>query len=97
MDEAISEIKNSIEILEKIINKKIKHFAYPYGGKNEASTREYEITKNLKLNSAVTTNIYPVNSNKLFSLPRIYVGKNANEKVIRSHLTGFYNFVSKFI
>ena len=97
MDEAISEIKNSIEILEKIINKKIKHFAYPYGGKNEANSREYEITKNLKLNSAVTTNIYPVNSNKLFSLPRIYVGKNANEKVIRSHLTGFYNFVSKFI
>ena len=67
MDEAISDIKNSIEILEQIINKKIKHFAYPYGSKNEANTREYEITRNITLNSAVTTNIYPVNSNKLFS------------------------------
>ena len=96
-EKKIFEIENSNQILENLLNKKIKHFSYPYGGKNEANTNEYKIVQNLKLNSAVTTRIYPPDHNKLFSLPRIYVGKNANEKVIRSHLTGFYNFISKFI
>ena len=39
----IFEIENSNQILENLLNKKIKHFAYPYGGKNEANTNEYEI------------------------------------------------------
>lgn len=96
-EEKIFDIEKANQILEKLLNKKIKHFAYPYGGKNEASKNEYEVAQNLKLNSAVTTRTYPANYKRLFSLPRIYVGKNANEKVIRSHLTGFYNFISKFI
>jgi len=95
--EAISDISKSAEIIESIIKKKVKHFAYPYGGIEQAGKREYDIIKNLNFKSGVTSVAYPVNSNKLFSLPRINVAKNANEKEIQNHLSGFYNLAYKFL
>ena len=65
--------------------------------KEHASLREYNIIKNLEFNSAVTGQVLPIKSYNLFSLPRIYVGKNTCEKTLINHLSGFYNLINKFI
>ena len=90
------EVKQSIEILEKLVNHKIKHFAYPYGGANEASEREYDLLKSFNLLSAVTSISHPIKKINLFALPRIYVGANTCEKSLINHISGFYNFLYKF-
>ena len=95
-DEAIDDICKCTKILENLLKHKVKHFAYPYGGVDQADTREYDIIKNLNFNSAVTDRVYPIKDHNLFSLPRIGVGRNANEKEINNHLTGFYNLAFKF-
>ena len=64
---------------------------------DQANTREYDIIKDLNFNSAVTDRVYPIKDDNLFSLPRIGVGKNANENEINNHLTGFYNLAFKFL
>jgi len=91
------EINKSLEILEDLLNHKIKHFCYPYGGKTHASTREYNIIEKLNLSSAVTSRIYPIKCYNPFSLPRIYVDKNICDKALMNHLSGFYNLVNKFL
>lgn len=53
--EAESEIMTSKKELEHQLNKKVKHFAFPFGSENEAGTREYEIAKSIGFDSIVTT------------------------------------------
>ena len=95
-NELIFEVEKSLEILEDLLNHKIKHLSYPYGGTREASVREYNLVKNLNISSAVTSRAYPIKEVDLFSLPRIYVGQNTCEKSVINHLSGFYNLVHKF-
>jgi len=96
-DEVKYEITKSLEVLENLINRKVKHFAYPFGGKDQVSTREYNIIEDMNFNSAVIGSVYPLKDHNFFSLPRIYVGKNACEKTLINHLSGFYNLASKLI
>ena len=96
-NEAIYDICKCTKILENLLKHKVKHFAYPFGGKDQVSTREYNIIEKLNLSSAVTSRIYPIKYYNPFSLPRIYVGKNICDKVLMNHLSGFYNLVNKFL
>ena len=91
------EVNKSLEILEDLLNHKIKHFCYPYGGKKQVSVREYNIIEKLNLSSAVIGRAYPIKRYNLFSLPRIYVGKNICNKTLINHLSGFYNLANKFL
>ena len=91
------EVNKSLKILENLLDHKIEHFCYPYGGQKQASDREYKIIEELNFSSAVTGRVYPINKSDLFSLPRIYIGKNVCDKAIMNHTSGFYNLVSKFI
>ena len=91
------EINKSLEVLEGLLNHKIKHFCYPYGGKNQASVREYNIIEKANFDSAVTGRVYPIKHYNPFSLPRIYVGKNICDKALLNHLSGFYNLANKFL
>ena len=95
--ELIFEVKKSLEILEDLLDHKIKHLSYPYGGVKEVSVREYNLVKNLNMSSAVTSRAYPVKEVDLFSLPRIYIGQNTCEKSVINHLSGFYNLIHKFL
>ena len=90
------EIKKSLEILEKILEHKIEHFAYPYGGKNEVSLRECKIIENLDFISGVTGKVFSMKHDDPFHLPRIYIGENTCEKTLTNHLSGFYNLANKF-
>jgi peptidoglycan/xylan/chitin deacetylase (PgdA/CDA1 family) len=96
-DEVKYEITKSLEVLENLINRKVKHFAYPFGGKDQVSTREYNLIEGMNFDSAVIGSVYPIKDCNFFSLPRIYVGKNTCEKTLVNHLSGFYNLASKLI
>jgi len=96
-DEVKYEITKSLEVLENLINRKVKHFAYPFGGKDQVSTREYNVIEDMNFDSAVIGSVYPIKDCNFFSLPRIYVGKNTCEKTLINHLSGFYNLVSKLL
>ena len=96
-DEVKFEIKKSLEILEKLLNRKIKHFAYPFGGKDHVSIREQKMIENMNFETAVIGSVYPIKDYNFFSLPRIYVGKNTCEKTLINHLGGFYNLAGKLI
>ena len=97
-DEEIQEEANkSLEVLENLLNHKVKHFCYPYGGKNHAFEREYNIIKKLNFTSAVTGRVFPINDYNVFSLPRIYIGKNMCDKTLINHLNGFYNLTYRFL
>jgi len=91
------EVNKSLKILEDLLDHKIEHFCYPYGGQEQASDREFKIIKELNFSSAVTGRVYPINKCNLFSLPRIYVGKNICDKTLMNHTSGFYNLANKFI
>ena len=94
-DEVKYEITKSLEILENLFNHKVKHFAYPFGGKAQVSIREYNIIEDMDFDSAVIGSVYPIKDCNFFSLPRIYVGKNTCEKTLINHLSGFYNLANK--
>ena len=96
-DEVKYEVTKSLEVLEKLINRKVKHFAYPFGGKDQVSTREYNVIEDMNFDSAVIGSVFPIKDCNFFSLPRIYVGKNTCEKTLINHLSGFYNLASKLI
>ena len=96
-DEVKYEVIKSLEVLENLINRKVKHFAYPFGGKDQVSTREYNVIEDMNFDSAVIGSVYPIKDCNFFSLPRIYVGKNTCEKTLINHLSGFYNLASKLI
>jgi peptidoglycan/xylan/chitin deacetylase (PgdA/CDA1 family) len=49
------EIINSKKEIESKLNKKISHFAFPFGSENEAGQREYQIAKSVGFDSIVTT------------------------------------------
>jgi len=90
------EIKKSEEILEKLLNHKVKHFAYPFGGIKQASDREYKLIEKSNFTSAVTGRVYPIKNSDFYSLPRIYVGTNINEHGLMNHINGFYSLINKF-
>lgn len=68
------EIVGANEEIEKVINKKIEHFAYPFGSSNEIGQREFDIVKSLGFKTTTTTRrgtIYQEHVNHLECLPRI--------------------------
>jgi peptidoglycan/xylan/chitin deacetylase (PgdA/CDA1 family) len=94
-EECIEEIKISKEILENLTARKINHFSYPYGTKNDAGKREFKIVKDLGFKSGVTTCVGTLSKNKLFNLPRIHINQKANERILTIKLSFFYFLYKK--
>ena len=89
-EDCINEIKKSKEILEDLINIKIKHFSYPYGSKSDAGEREFEIVEALGFKSATTTSVGRVDKKKLFNLPRIHINQKTNNTNLKLKLSPYY-------
>ena len=75
-----------------LINRKINHFSYPYGSKNDAGKREFELVENLGFRSAVTTSVGILSKKKLFNLSRIHINQKVNEKILKLKLSVYYYF-----
>jgi len=85
-EEIINEIVEANKEIEEKIDKKIEHFAYPFGSSNEVGKREMEIVKKLNFKTVTTTrngNIYL--EHKDFAnccLPRVMLTENFDVKQI---------------
>ena len=94
-EECIQEIKKSKEILENLLNCEISHFSYPYGTKNDASEREFQLAEELGFKSAVTTSVEVLSKRNLFNLPRIHINEKVNERILKFKLSIYYIFYKK--
>lgn len=73
-NQVVAEIIESHELIESKINKKVNHFAYPFGSKHEVKKREMDIVKRLKLKTATTArygSVYHQHKKYLERLPRV--------------------------
>ena len=89
--ESSLEILNSKNFIEKKINHKVKHFAYPYGTSFDFGIREMNTLKNFGFKTAVTT--MPHNKKKsIYSLPRLAVDRSTNIDNINSKINDAESF-----
>jgi len=99
-DMVLSEINDSIAVIENRIGKEVSHMAYPYGRSFAVGPREYKIASQSKLKTAFTTqsgNIFKHHSNRLYSLPRIEMREEWNEEYLDLYLHGFTPFLHKIV
>jgi peptidoglycan/xylan/chitin deacetylase (PgdA/CDA1 family) len=75
------EIETSKNILEKIIERKVSLFAYPFGSKRDFNMHTIKIIKNAGFLSAYeNTGLLVTNRSNTLSLPRINIRENTVEK-----------------
>ncbi|RXK80446.1 hypothetical protein EST62_12720 [Chlorobaculum sp. 24CR] len=77
--DAWKEIENSKTKIQDKISLRVEHFCYPFGGSDEASSREYNMATEMGFKTATTTvggNVFPEHKDRLTSLPR-YIYKQS--------------------
>ena len=77
--QARHEIAASRERIAAVLERPVKHFAYPYGDKAAAGRREFEATTALGFDTAVTTRpgmLFPAHADHLTALPRLSLNGN---------------------
>jgi peptidoglycan/xylan/chitin deacetylase (PgdA/CDA1 family) len=97
--EALSEIKWSKERLETQIKKPVNHFAYPYGGADTCSEREFVIVKQAGYKTATTLrqgNIFKGYKDFTERLPRIALGENSDKEKIIHITNGIHHFSTNY-
>lgn len=92
-DTARHEIKSSIERIEAEIGGRCRHFSYPYGCEQSAGEREFELTRQLGLETAVTTRkglVYgQQHADRATSLPRFSLnGDFQDPRFVKVMLSG---------
>lgn len=95
----IEEVENEVECskkeLEKKIEKEVLHFAYPYGGFDDAYIREYQIARKAGFKTAVINhpgNIFVEHKKSLMTLPRYALGNNTDKQKLLYYLNGIQHF-----
>ena len=90
--------------LETHLGKEVHHFAYPYGGREEAGKREFELAKECGFKTAVTTRfaaIFPAHRHHLECLPRVFIHASADdhflEQVINGTIAGMANRFKRIV
>ncbi len=84
-EELKEEVTNSKNLLESKTSRPVKHFAYPYGSRDEAGPRDFSLVKGFGFRTATTTrpgNIFLEHDIRRECLPRIPI----NEKVCGKNL-----------
>jgi len=76
--------------IEQQLGQPVLHFAYPYGDKSAAASREFALAREIGFRTAVTTRpgmIFPENAEHLTALPRISLNGNYQNARFLSVLT----------
>ena len=76
VEQARQEVVEGAEVLASELGERPKHFAYPYGYRQAAAGREFELMKDLGFKTAVTTRggmIFPGHKAHTTALPRISI------------------------
>lgn len=74
--DAGNEIVQSKLRIEEMIQKEVRHFAYPYGSANEAGQREFDLARKAGFLTATTTrfaNLFAGHKENMHALPRLEV------------------------
>ncbi|MFN3234079.1 MAG: polysaccharide deacetylase family protein [Gammaproteobacteria bacterium] len=88
------QLLQSRQELEEKLGSPIRHFAYPYGSKHEASLREFQYAREIGFETAVTTrpgNIFFQHANHMQALPRLAITENkfaSKPHALRPYLHG---------
>lgn len=88
--EALREMRCSKKRIEAHLQKPALHFAYPYGDKSAAASREFVLAKETGFRTAVTTRpgmLFAENAVHLTALPRISLNGNYQNERFLSVLT----------
>jgi peptidoglycan/xylan/chitin deacetylase (PgdA/CDA1 family) len=90
-----AEVKNEIleckRRLESHLGKEVCHFAYPYGGREEAGEREFNLVKECGFKTAVTARfagIFPAHRRHLECLPRVFIHAGADDGFLKQVVNG---------
>lgn len=73
-DVARSELKTSRDVIEQQLGMQVRHFAYPYGGRDLVGPRDFRIAAELGYKTAVTTRpgvLFSEHAQHLTALPRL--------------------------
>ncbi len=90
-EDAYREIKGSKDELELILEKKIPHFAYPFGSRKEVGKRDVQLVSQIGFETAVTTVLGNLKKHEESSqLPRITVNALTSLSVLKMQLSGLY-------
>jgi len=90
------EMEGSRDRIESEIGKKVEHFCYPFGTRNEVGEREFRIAKQCGFKTSTTTcsaNIFAEHKNFLERLPRIAINQkrdNGNVDYLALWLNGVF-------
>ncbi|MGH1419844.1 MAG: polysaccharide deacetylase family protein [Hyphomicrobiaceae bacterium] len=91
-DKAYVEMSESISRLEAKLGLQVRHFSYPYGCRQSAGAREFEIAKELGMQTAVTTQkglLFRDHCNAMTALPRLSLnGDFQNPNFVKVMLSG---------
>lgn len=91
-ERVVKEIKDSKDKLEMVIGKKVQHFAFPFGSRNEAGSREVELVEDLGFKTVTTTrcgNVFLEHHQFTNFLPRISVSPYTESPYIELYINGF--------
>jgi peptidoglycan/xylan/chitin deacetylase (PgdA/CDA1 family) len=89
--DALGEIVRNKQMLESVIQREVKHFAYPFGGRNSAGSREACLVQNAGFVTAVTTlmgNLFREHVSLPFTLPRLTVLSHDRNAHLAAKLAG---------
>lgn len=90
----ITEIVDSKNILENIIEKKVESFSYPYG---KYKSEFNEILENVGYKYALSSNFGTIdNLNNNFSLPRIDMWSHDDVKILNDKIQGKWNWMKYY-
>jgi len=98
------EINTSVNEIERVIQKKVKHFSYPYGGEDEASSREYAFVKELPYIETATTSISgfvslskQIDNSFIYKLPRMFISNQTKKENYSALINGSQLIIERFI
>ena len=95
--ELMHEIVESRRLIESKIKKPVRHFSYPFGGKNEAGPREFNAVRQCGFETGTTSrtgNLFSGHRFHLEALPRLLVDGNIEDaRDLEVFVSGFMPFV----
>jgi peptidoglycan/xylan/chitin deacetylase (PgdA/CDA1 family) len=96
---ARAEMADNREYLHNLIQKPVRHFAYPYGGRKACGPRDEHLARDVGYSTAVTTRpgqLDAVDMND-FALPRVFVGHFDSETAFEARMSGLQRAAYKLL
>lgn len=90
-----AEMSSSKKELEHYIGKEVKHFAYPFGGTFDVSSKDLEISESCGFRTSTLNqagNIFRNNHKSMHALARMPLGNSTDDQRLKYYLNGIYHF-----